>query len=43
MSKQEMKTKYGIDSPNMADSLAMSEEIPSLEIIEDELEFDSWG
>ena len=28
MSKQEMKTKHDIESPGMADCLAMGEEIP---------------
>jgi len=31
MSKDEMKKKYDIDSPNMADCLAMGEELPTLE------------
>ena len=30
MSKKEMKDKYDIDSPGMADCLAMGEEIPAL-------------
>jgi phage terminase large subunit len=31
MSKEEMKKKYDIDSPNMADCLAMGEELPALD------------
>lgn len=30
MSKQEMKTKHGIESPGMADCLAMGEELPEI-------------
>jgi len=30
MSKQEMKTKHGIESPGMADCLAMGEELPAI-------------
>jgi len=31
MSKKEMKDKYDIDSPGMADCLAMGEELPEIE------------
>lgn len=40
MSKKEMKDKYDIDSPGMADCLAMGEEIPQINSVI-ELEFDS--
>ena len=41
MSKKEMKDKYDIDSPGMADCLAMGEEVPELAQEETELEFSS--
>jgi len=40
MTKKEMKDKHDIDSPNMADCLAMGEELPSIKN-NIELEFDS--
>lgn len=44
MTKKEMKDKYDINSPNMADCLAMGEEIPDLAADVEPLEFDSlWG
>jgi phage terminase large subunit len=44
MTKKEMKDRYDISSPNMADCLAMGEEIPSLSSNDDHLEFESlWG
>jgi phage terminase large subunit len=44
MTKKEMKDKYDINSPNMADCLAMGEEIPELAAEAEPLEFDSlWG
>lgn len=39
MSKQEMKTKYGIESPGMADCLAMGEELPELRTERPKLRF----
>ena len=41
MSKKEMKDKHDIDSPNMADCLAMGEELPKVEEEITSLEFDS--
>lgn len=41
MSKEEMKNKLGIDSPGMADCLAMGEEIPELSDSKVELNFES--
>jgi len=41
MSKEEMKNKYGIESPGMSDCLAMGEEIPEPLINDKPLEFDS--
>lgn len=41
MSKVEMKNKYDIDSPGMADCLAMGEELPDLTDTSIELEFES--
>jgi phage terminase large subunit len=44
MSKKEMKDKYHIESPGMADCLAMGEEIPELAEEAESLQFDSlWG
>jgi phage terminase large subunit len=44
MSKKEMKDKYHIESPGMADCLAMGEEIPDIAEENEELQFDSlWG
>ena len=41
MSKVDMKNKYDIESPGMADCLAMGEEIPELAQEHEELEFSS--
>jgi len=41
MSKKDMKDKYDIDSPGMADCLAMGEEIPELATESTEIEFES--
>lgn len=41
MSKVEMKNKHDIESPGMADCLAMGEETPAIINTETELEFDS--
>jgi len=41
MSKQEMKSKHDIDSPGMADCLAMAMEIPSIKQKKKKLVFDS--
>lgn len=41
MSKKEMKDKYQIESPGMADCLAMGEELPALMTKAPELEFES--
>ncbi|MCP3909305.1 MAG: PBSX family phage terminase large subunit, partial [Oceanicoccus sp.] len=41
MSKKEMKDKHDIDSPGMADCLAMGEEIPELRQPDVNLVFDS--
>ena len=41
MSKQEMKTKHGIDSPGMADCLAMGEEMPQFTIKRPQLRFNT--
>lgn len=43
MSKQEMKTKYGLDSPGMADCLAMGEEIPDIAKVFKEIIFEGWN
>ena len=44
MSKKEMKDKYHIESPGMADCLAMGEEIPDIADEPEALQFDSlWG
>lgn len=44
MTKKEMKDKYDIASPGMADCLAMAQEIPDLSKEIEPLEFDSlWG
>lgn len=42
MSKKEMKDKYKIDSPNMADCLAMGEEQPELADDDFDDEFEGW-
>ena len=41
MSKKEMKDKHDINSPNMADCLAMGEELPSTKNVEVTEQFDS--
>lgn len=41
MSKQEMKKKHGIDSPGMADCLAMGEELPEMITEYQDITFDS--
>ena len=41
MSKEEMKRRYDIESPGMADCLAMGEEMPAMRVDEKELEFES--
>jgi phage terminase large subunit len=41
MSKKDMKDKYDIDSPGMADCLAMGEEIPEFRKKKTKLKFDS--
>lgn len=44
MPKQEMKSKHGIASPNMADCLAMAQESPKIKLETETIEFDSlWG
>ena len=42
MSKQEMKTKHGIESPGMADCLAMGEELPDLVKETVTIDFEGW-
>lgn len=43
MSKKDMKSKLGIDSPGMADCLAMGEELPEPMIVAEEIKFVGWG
>jgi len=43
MSKEEMKNKYHRKSPNMADCLAMGEELPELMTAAPELVFEGWA
>jgi len=44
MSKQDMKQKHDIDSPGMADCLAMGEEMPAIIMKNEDIVFDSlWG
>ncbi len=38
-----MKAKYDLESPGMADCLAMGEELPEPIQEEEELEFEGWG
>jgi phage terminase large subunit len=43
MSKEDMKKKYDLDSPGMADCLAMGEEVPDLIEDDEPLVFTQYG
>jgi len=43
MSKKDLKSKYGMESPGMADRLAMGEEIPHVQKEFKKIKFTGWG